>query len=124
MTYQPSLKEIAALKKHERSINRLSQETLRYFRSLRRPELDLGTLAGWPGDGAALRGLRGPLLPLMLAAGQALLAAWAERRAARQALALASARDLADLGLSPAQAAFDASRPLWQPLPDEERPAR
>lgn len=121
MTYHPSRRDIAALKKHERSTYAYSPDVLAYLRSLRQPALEMASLAGWPGSAAAFRGLDGPLLPLVWTALRETARLWAERRAARRMLALASVRDLADLGLSPAQATFEASRPVWQALPAGDR---
>ena len=103
MTYQRSRTQIAALKKHERSIKPFQ------------PEPDLGYLAGSTLSAASLEGLQWPLWRLLPAALLAQWQLWRERMAARDRLAGLSRQALADLALDPGQAAFEAERPFWQP---------
>lgn len=104
MTYQPTLKQIAATKKHERSV---------YVD--RGAPLDLAYLAGADLPASSLAGLDQPLWRLLPAALLARLSLWRERGLARQRLAGLSRQALADLGIDPGQAAFEAERPFWQP---------
>jgi len=104
MTYQPTQSQIARLKKHERSI-------------LSRPasQPDLAYLAGADLPASILAGLNRPIWQLLPAALFAQLSLWRERAQARQRLAALSRYALADLGIDPAQAAFEAEKPFWQP---------
>lgn len=49
-----------------------------------------------------------------LAAGRGLIRRWRERSRARARLAAIGDRDLRDLGISPAQADFEAGKPFWK----------
>lgn len=104
MTYQPTLKQIAATKKHERSI---------YVD--RSAPLDLAYLAGADLPASSFSGLNLPLWRLLPATLLALLSLWHERSQARQRLASLSRQALADLAIDPGQAAFEIERSFWQP---------
>ena len=55
------------------------------------------------------------ILPGHLAgASRAALARWHARRLARRRLAALADRDLRDLGVSPAQADYEISKPFWK----------
>jgi uncharacterized protein YjiS (DUF1127 family) len=47
---------------------------------------------------------------------RATLRRWQERIAARRQLAAMDARSLREAGISPAAAAFEASKPFWRPM--------
>jgi uncharacterized protein YjiS (DUF1127 family) len=103
MTYQPTQSQIARLKKHERSIS-----------SRPAAQTDLAYLAGADLPASSLAGLNRPLWQLLPAAVIAQVSLWRERVQARQRLSELSRSALADLGIDPGQAAFEAERPFWQ----------
>ena len=62
-----------------------------------------------------LESLSRAALPLSLAGRlRWTLAVWRERIAARQILAQVDARTLREIGVCPAQATYEASRPFWR----------
>ncbi len=102
MTYPIHPKQVARIKKHERSI---------YQRQI---APDLGLLSGFAGAERVFSGLYQPAWKLALAALRIQWLEWRERAAGhRQLASLADLerRALADLGISRAQAGYIAIRP-------------
>ncbi|MEL3888695.1 hypothetical protein V6B08_00380 [Ferrovibrio sp. MS7] len=102
MTYQPNRQQIAAVKKHERSVLRQWER-----------ELDLSWLSGAEFPSLAALGL--PWWQLLPLAAYTQFRIWRERVAARQRLADLGRGALHDLGIDPGQAAFEAEQPFWRP---------
>ena len=59
-----------------------------------------------------------PAWRIALRAALAALRRWRANREARRGLAELDARSLRDIGISPQDAAFEASRPFWQDVRD------
>ncbi|WP_428249850.1 DUF1127 domain-containing protein [Ferrovibrio sp.] len=102
MTYQPNRRQIAAVKKHERSVLRQWER-----------EQDLSWLSGAEFPSLAALGL--PWWQLLPLAAYVQFRTWRERVTARQRLAELGRNALHDLGIDPGQAAFEAEQPFWRP---------
>lgn len=104
MTYPIHPKQIARLKKHERSI---------YRRKLAAAQ-ELGLLEGFPGAERVFSSLHLPAWRLLGLAVQTQWRQWRETAATRRrltSLADLESRALADLGMSRAQALYLSARP-------------
>lgn len=104
MTYPIHPKQIALLKKHERSL---------YRRKLAAAQ-ELGLLAGFAGAERVFGGLHLPAWRLLGLAAKTQWRQWRETATARRRLASLAdleGRALADLGISRAQALYLASHP-------------
>lgn len=112
MTYQPSQTQYAALKKHNRAI--LIPATRQ--NTPVSPAADAVALTGSVTEAAPFAGLDLPWWQYALKSAAGALAVWRKRSAARQHLASIDARTLAEAGIDPGAAAFEAAKPFWKPL--------